>query len=324
MYGLGGLGGLGLSSSLYGGSLYGLSGLGGYGLGGRGMYGLGGLGSMYSAGSITASPSNNGSAYYYGTSGYGVPMGLGLTNPLLALAGAGGISAVSSLAPAVVAEQAGVWQGTWSAGFLFADMTMVIIENAATGFINGTVTLAGNYAISTAVDVYGTINPYAIDLSGIGPAGIYALTINGILNSPTEMTGTWSIVKVSTGIVAKVLGVDQTGSFTVTLVNAPTIAPPAVAPPVVTPTAVAPTIIAPIAAPTVIAPTVVQPTAIPLVINPTVIIPAAIAPTVIAPTVIAPTAISPPIIAPTVIPPITSVVPAAISGGLLYLALFGL
>ena len=52
-YSYGGLGGI-YGSTLYGGgSLYGLSGLGGYGLGGLGMYGLGGFGG-YGLGSLYA------------------------------------------------------------------------------------------------------------------------------------------------------------------------------------------------------------------------------------------------------------------------------
>jgi len=72
------------------------------------------------------------------------------------------------------------------------------------------------------VKVYGTVTPYSIDLSGIDSAGSLALNISGILSSPTEITGTWSVVAVSTGAVVK----NGTGSFEVTLANAPVVVVP--------------------------------------------------------------------------------------------------
>lgn len=100
-------------------------------------------------------------------------------------------------------------------------MTMILLENPITGYIEGTVTLTGSLALpNPVVKVYGTATPYSIDLSGLDSSGNLALNINGILSSPTEITGTWSVIAVSTGAVVK----NGTGSFEVTLVNAPVVA----------------------------------------------------------------------------------------------------
>jgi len=228
----------------------------------------------------------------------------------------------------LVAEQAGTWLGTWYLGFLFGDMTMVIVENPVTGYLSGTVTLLGNLALGIPIDVFGTATAGSIDVGGIDPSGLYALNINGILTSPTEMTGTWTVIKISTGVPVK----NGVGNFEVTLVDTVTFTTPTVVPVVPAPTVVAPTTLAPvlpiptvpviplptltaILAPTPIVPTIPVPplplptaTIAPIPILPTIPLPPLPLPTAtIAPIPILPTIPLPPIPTPTIVAPTAAI-----------------
>ncbi|MGA1826018.1 MAG: hypothetical protein ACMUIP_15290 [bacterium] len=175
----------------------------------------------------------------------------------------------------LVAEQAGTWLGTWYLGFLFGDMSMVLVQNSTTGYLSGTVTLSGNLALGVPIEVFGTATAGSIDISGIDPSGSLALNINGILISPTEMTGTWTVIATNTGAVVK----NGVGNFEVTLVDtvsftAPTIVPVAPAPTTLAPVPTVPVL--PVPTPTVaVAPAPIT-AALPV---PTVAIPTAVAPT---------------------------------------------
>jgi len=231
--------------------------------------------------------------------------------------------------PLVLAEQAGTWLGTWYLGFLFGDMTMILTENPLTGYLSGTVTMIGNIALGLStplppIDVFGTATAGSIDVSGIDPSGLYSLSINGILISPTEMTGNWTVVKISTGLPTK----NGLGTFEVTLADAVTFAPTTVAPTAIAPvpTGVVPTAIAPVPTVPVVpppVPTVPVPT-VPVVLPPVPTVPLGTVPvltppTVPIPTVPVPTTPVPVIPAPTVpVPtapvatPITATIPAPI------------
>ncbi|MGA1869327.1 MAG: hypothetical protein ACMUJM_12375 [bacterium] len=194
----------------------------------------------------------------------------------------------------VVAEQAGTWIGNWYLGFLYGDMTMVLIESTLSGSLQGTVTLSGNLALlNPVVQVYGTSTAGSINVSGLDTTGNFVLQINGILTSPTDMIGTWSVLNLS-GIVVK----NGTGNFEVSLANttlvapAPIVTPAIPVPTVVAPTAIAPTILAaPVVSPTAPVPTLPAPTLpVPTIPAPIAPIPTLLAPTIPVPTVVAPTA----------------------------------
>ncbi|MGA1869328.1 MAG: hypothetical protein ACMUJM_12380 [bacterium] len=203
----------------------------------------------------------------------------------------------------VVANQAGTWIGTWYLGFLYGDMSMVLVEDPITGYLEGTVILTGNLALPAPVDVFGTATAGSIDVSGIDASGTLAMNIDGILISPTEMTGTWTVLSVSTGAVVK----NGAGTFEATLVNAFTVAaPPPLTAVVPAPTAVAPpptTVIVPpptIIAPPVVTPTIAAPPVVPLTVPaPTLPIPTTPVTALPSPIVPVPTAPVPTVIVPT-------------------------
>ena len=234
----------------------------------------------------------------------------------------------------LVAEQAGTWLGNWYLGFLWGDMTMVLVVDPVTGYLSGTVTLLGNLALSVPIDVFGTASAGGIDVSGIDASGLYALNINGILTSPTDMTGTWTVIKISTGLPAK----NGVGNFEVSLVDTVTFTTPTVVPVIPAPTALAPipplptaglvptsivpiTILPPIPVPTttaglvpivtttpVVAPPLPTVTLAPLPIAPTILVPPVPAPiTALAPTPIVVTLPVPPVPVPTAVAPTAAI-----------------
>ncbi|MGA1795386.1 MAG: hypothetical protein ACMUIL_05935 [bacterium] len=164
-------------------SLGGLSTLGGYGglfglrnygtIGGLfGLYGLTGLSGLYGLSPFATSG--------LGIAGRSFPGGLlpaGLTNPLFA------------------AEQAGAWTGTWNLGFLTGTMIMNLSESI-TGSLSGTAQLIGNLTFGGIFNVYGTGSTTFVSLNGQDPTLTYAVTLQGILTTPTIMEGFYSIYKI--------------------------------------------------------------------------------------------------------------------------------
>ncbi|MGA1824545.1 MAG: hypothetical protein ACMUIP_07745 [bacterium] len=168
----------------------------------------------------------------------------------------------------VVAEQAGIWDGTWfsllktTAG----PMKLDLVENPATG-LSGTAFLVDNKLIPVPVDVTG-LTPVSdfFTLEGsyfnITNGVTYTLELQCTLISESHMSGTYYISKV--GALK-----DDYGEFNLTLITpvitipAPIVAPvpPAVTPvvPLVTGTVPVPTAPIPIAPVTVPVPTVVAP-----------------------------------------------------------------
>ncbi|MGA1823377.1 MAG: hypothetical protein ACMUIP_01850 [bacterium] len=147
----------------------------------------------------------------------------------------------TAVAAPVIAEQAGVWSGKWyeAVGFLFGEMTMVLIDAPTPGTLTGTVTLLGNLYVPLPISITGsTIGGAAVELSGLDPTGSYQLILNGILTSATTMNGTWMVIDLKTGLLAK----DGSGTFDISLIN-PLLAAPTttVAPAIIAPTLTAPT-----------------------------------------------------------------------------------
>ena len=168
-------------------SLGGLSTLGGFGglfglrnygtIGGLfGLYGLTGLSGLYGLNPFVTSG--------LGITGLSSPWGLlsaGMTNPLFA------------------AEQAGAWTGTWNLGFLTGTMIMNLSESI-TGSLSGTAQLIGNLTFGGIFNVYGTGSATFVSLNGQDPTLTYAVTLEGILTTPTIMEGFYSIYKIGSTV----------------------------------------------------------------------------------------------------------------------------
>jgi hypothetical protein len=236
LYGIGGLYGSSLFglSGLYGGigSLYGLGGLYGllgvgslYGIGG--FYGMGGLynpSSLYTIGLIYGLGGSEGLKNFGGLSGILNPVNLfsqlNLLNPGLQLA--------TPITPAVSAEQAGTWTGSWysliklNAGL----MNMSLIEDTVKGTLVGEVTLllnkitnsipaeiGGLYSGGTTFVLTGGNNTvFSTTLLTTGIT-LYEIELNCTLTSSTTMTGTYFI-----NDLVKLLATDY-GNFNLTLAS---------------------------------------------------------------------------------------------------------
>ena len=204
---LGGLyGGSSMYGGLYGGSMYGgLYGSSMYG----GLYGSSMYGGLYS-----------GSMYggLYGSSMYGGLYGSSLYGGLYgsSLGGLGGLygSSLGGLNYGL-AEQAGTWEGTWTNGIVSGDITINLITDVTTPtLLSGYVQLIGNLTLPTLVAVTGELINNQVILNGTG-TGINGQPINlqivGIILSPTEGTGNYTLTKASSFSVLEI------GSFDVTL-----------------------------------------------------------------------------------------------------------
>jgi hypothetical protein len=209
----------GLYGGMYGG-LYGSS-LGLYGGGyGLGMYG-GGLSSLYGGlyGGLYGSMYGGlyGGSMYGGLYGsslglYGGGYGLGLYG--------GGLSSLygglyGGLGRYGLAEQTGLWTGTYSNGLTFGSMTLNLVEDpVVVGALSGYVQLLGNAVLPTLVSITGQNVNGQITLTGSnGLAGgkLVAIDIAATLISPTEIDGDYSLTLTNLGTVP------ETGSFKVTL-----------------------------------------------------------------------------------------------------------
>lgn len=161
-------------------NLGGLNGLNGF----RGFYGLSGLSGLYPS----ALPG-------FGLSSLMSPANLltaGLSNPFF------------------TAEQAGAWIGTWNLGFLTGNMIMNLDESI-TGSLSGTAQLIGNLTFGGIFNVYGTGSPTFISVSGQDPTLTFAVTLQGVLTTPTVMEGYYSIYKIGS-VTPK-----ETGTFNLEL-----------------------------------------------------------------------------------------------------------
>ena len=180
-----------LTTSLSGlnmlGLLGGLNTLGGlYGLSGfRGFYGMSGFNGLYPS----ALP------------------GFGLTS----LLSPSNLITASLSNPFFAAEQAGAWIGTWNLGFLTGNMIMNLDESI-TGSLSGTAQLIGNLTFGGIFNVYGSGDQTFVSLNGQDPTLTYAVTLQGILTTPTTMEGFYSIYKIGS-VTPK-----ETGTFNLELI----------------------------------------------------------------------------------------------------------
>ncbi|MEW6379147.1 MAG: hypothetical protein AB1611_06025 [bacterium] len=118
------------------------------------------------------------------------------------------IPAASSLAPALSssaglpmrrAAQTGTWTGTWTSTYIAyivlwhtGPMTLNIAVDPLTGTAVGTCILTGSKYANFLVNVSGVEANSVITLSGFLGTG-YDLLINGVLTSPTTLTGYYTV-----------------------------------------------------------------------------------------------------------------------------------
>ena len=167
-------------------------------------YGYGGLSGL--GGGLYGYSSLYGGGLYgglYGLSGFG---GLGLGSNFYGLGGGLRYG---------LAEQAGTWEGLWWLNFASpGPMTLVLVQDPLIPTsITGTVQLLNNAVIPTIVDVTGELLNNQIILAGTGldVTGVAVdVQIVGTLNSPTEMDGNYTIIKLPKTVV-------ENGAFQLTL-----------------------------------------------------------------------------------------------------------
>jgi len=120
--------------------------------------------------------------------------------------------------PMRTAAQTGTWSGTWTSNYIAfivlwhtGPMTLNIVVDPVTGAVAGTGTLQGSRYASILFNVTGVEANSAITISGFLGTG-YNIYIDGILSSPTTVTGTWKVVGTAGGTIL------DYGVFSVTLV----------------------------------------------------------------------------------------------------------
>ena len=211
LYGLYGSFNSGLYGGLYGGGLGGLYSGGLYGLYG-GLYSGGLYGSLY--GNSYAGLFGGLTGLYSGYGLYGGLLGVGGLYGL-GLSGLGGIYGLGGVRYGLaVAEQAGTWEGVWSAITSSGPIILNIVEDPITPTaFTGSVQLVNNTVLPNVIPLTGNLLNNQIILSGTGldvSGTSVEIQVVGTFVSSTEISGNYTINKIPFSIL-------ESGGFEVTL-----------------------------------------------------------------------------------------------------------
>ncbi|MEW5804208.1 MAG: hypothetical protein AB1847_19100 [bacterium] len=120
--------------------------------------------------------------------------------------------------PMRTAAQTGSWIGTWTSNYIAfvvlwhtGPMSLNIVVDPVLGNVTGTGTLQGSRYADILFNVVGVEANNSISLSGFLGTG-YNIYLDGVLTSPTTISGTYTVVGTSGGTIL------DYGVFNVTLI----------------------------------------------------------------------------------------------------------